>query len=229
VRLGVVLVLLLAACERTPNRELDLDLIKVHGAHLATDTVGEGKFVEQATFVLVDAENTGGEGAYITLAGELIDAGGAATGTLAPQSLWIPSHDSRTFALVDSEHKPRPATKTARVKVRGANMSSPAPLVRIEELHSFDDHGHAVVQAYVVNDSNRIGLVMVIASFHDATDRPIQRPFQLVKIGPKHDGEPGNCLDADSRDDPQHSKCPIRFIGPAGSKTGTMFVGDIQY
>ena len=37
-------------------------------ARLRTDTVGEGEFAPPATFVLVDAENTGAEGAYVTLA-----------------------------------------------------------------------------------------------------------------------------------------------------------------
>ena len=73
-----LLVLALVGCEAKQMRDLDLDKIDVsRDAKLRTDTVGEGTTESQATFVLVDAENTGKEGAYITLNGELADAGGS--------------------------------------------------------------------------------------------------------------------------------------------------------
>ena len=222
------LAVLAIGCERTPKRELALDRIEVQGAHLRTDTVGEGQYIDTATFVLVDAKNTAAEGAYITLAGELIDASGAAVGSLVPQSLWIPSQESRTFALVDSERKARPTTKSARAKVRGATVLPP-PLARIEELHSFDDHGQLVVQAYLVNDSNRDGQIMVIGSFHDASGRPMTRPFDVVKIKGAHPGEPGRCPSSDSDKLPMASKCSVQFIGPKGAVRGTIFVGDTVY
>src|SRR5215212_5911070 len=91
---------LLAACsKREPAANLDLDLIKIAGEpRLRTDTVGAGRFVDTATFVLVDAENTAAQGAHVTLAGDLLDPAGAVIGTLNPQSLWIPAHESRMFA-----------------------------------------------------------------------------------------------------------------------------------
>lgn len=229
-RVGPLLVLVLAACgETTPKRELDLDLIHVsNNARMTSDSVGEGKFVEQATFVLVDAENTAGEGAYVTLGGELVGTGGAVVGKLIAQSIWVPAHESRTFALVDTERKERPDAKTARIKVRGALVSA-APTAHIEELHSFDSHDQLIVQAYLVNEANRTGTVVVVASFHDATDHPITRPFQVVKIGAKDDGTPGACPDAASSWLPVVSRCTIQFIGPPGAKRGTMFVSDISY
>ncbi len=227
----LVAALVAAACEHpTPKRELDLDLIHVPGpARMRTDTVGEGKFVGTATFVLVDAENAASEGAYVTLGGELIDASGVAIGALNSQSLWIPAHESRTFALVDAERKPRPSTTSARVKVRGALVPKDPPTVRIEDFHSFDDHGQIVVAAYLVNDANREGQAMAIAAFYDANDKPLTRPFSVLKIGPKREGAPGRCPDASEKDVPQASRCTVQFVGPPGAKRGMIFVGDISY
>src|ERR1700733_9241141 len=71
-----------------PARNLDLDAIRVSpDARLRTDTVGGGPFASNASFVLVDAENTAAEGAHVTLGGELTDAAGAPLGELNSQSL----------------------------------------------------------------------------------------------------------------------------------------------
>src|SRR5215510_15480241 len=84
--LGVALAagLGLAGCTHgKPARNLDLDLIRVSpDARLRTDTVGDGQFASNASFVLVDAENTAAEGAYVTLGGELTDTAGALVGEL---------------------------------------------------------------------------------------------------------------------------------------------------
>ena len=74
----------------------------------------------------------------------------------------------------------------------------------------FDDYGKSVVQANLVNDADRIGQIMVIASFHDASGQPMTRPFEMIAIGRK-----------ETR--------PVQFVGPPGSKTGTIFVGDVVY
>lgn len=200
------------ACRRTePARNLDLDLIRVSGdARMRTDRVGDGELQDAATFVLVDAENRGGEGAYVTLGGSLVDAGGADAGALKPQSLWVPAGASRTFALVDSERKPRPAATSARIEVRGALVPLDPPRARIEELHSFVDEGRVVVQAYLVNDADRLGKIVVIGAFHDDANRPMTRPFDLVEIDAK-------------------ARRVVRFVGPPDSRRGTIFVGDTVY
>src|SRR5262249_60360780 len=90
-------------------RSVDLDAIRISGdARMRTDVVGDGKFASTSSFVLVDAENTAAEGAYVTLGGAFTDAAGATVGQLKSQSLWVPAHESRTFALVDSERVARP-------------------------------------------------------------------------------------------------------------------------
>jgi hypothetical protein len=194
-----------------PARQLDLDAIRITGdARLRTDTVGEKSFASQATFVLVDAQNTAGEGAYVTLGGDLTSSAGEVLGHLKPQSLWIPGGEARTFALVDTERQPRPASASARIVVRGALIPDEPPKARITDLHVFDDYGKTVVQANLVNDAERMGQIMVIASFHDAEGRPMTRPFQMVEID-------------------KTEKRPVQFVGPQGSKTGTIYVGDVIY
>jgi hypothetical protein len=200
------------ACRRSePARSLDLELIRVSGdARMRTDTVGDGAFQDTATFVLVDTENRAAEGAYVTLGGALVDDGGAVAGALKPQSLWVPAGASRTFALVDAERKPRPAARSARIEVRGALVPTDPPRARIDELHSFVDQDRIIVQAYLVNDADRAGRIVVIGAFHDDANRPMTRPFEIIEIAAR-------------------SREVVRFIGPPRSKRGTIFVGDVVY
>jgi hypothetical protein len=194
-----------------PARNLDLDQIRITGdARLRTDTVGDGKFASTASFVLVDAENAGTEGAYVTLGGDLADAAGTKVGVLKAQSLWIPAHEVRTFALVDSQRVPRPTAAGARIKVYGAVIPDEPPRAQISDLHSFDDRGKIVVQAYLVNAADRAGQIMVIGSFHDGHGQPMTRPFQMIDIA--------------ARD-----RRVVQFVGPPGSTRGTIFVGDEIY
>jgi hypothetical protein len=202
-----------AACSGggTKSRELDHDLIEVTpDAKLRTDTIGEGKFAEQATFVLVDAENHGTEGAYVTLGGELADGSGAVLGELRPQSLWLPPGEQRTFALVDRERKPRPSAAAARILVRGANIPTTPPPARVDAQREVVDEGRIVVQGTLHNDASRAGQITVIASFHDADHKPMTRPFSLVRVE-------------------ANGSTAVQFVGPPGSQHGTIFVGDTLY
>jgi hypothetical protein len=204
--LGVV------ACGRSkPARSLSLDAIRVSSdARMRTDIVGDGKFASTATFVLVDAENTAADGAYVTLGGELADPGGAIVGELKSQSLWVPAHESRTFALVDRARVARPTATAARIKIQGALIPDEPPRAYIADLHAFDDRGKIVVQAFLVNRADRPGQIMVIGSFHDAHDQPMTRPFQMIDV-------------------PANDKRVVQFVGPDGSTHGTIFVGDVVY
>lgn len=217
----IALIAASAACSKNENasKQLDVNSIEViDNARLRTDTVGEAQFASVSTFVLVDAKNPTPEGAYVTLAGELLGDAGAKIGTLKAQSLWIPSGETRTYALIDSERVPRPATTSAKIVVTGALVTRDGPRMRVTEQHTFVDKyteadkpvSRIVVQANVVNDAPRIGKAIVIASFHGADGRPMTRPFQTVEL------------------DVSKTKT-IQFVGPAGSVTGTIFLGDIVY
>lgn len=177
---------------------------------MRTDVVGDGQFASTATFVLVDVENGAAEGAYITLGGELTDQAGAPVGQLKLSSLWVPAHEIRTFALVDSERVARPTASAARIKVAGSLIPDEPPRARIADLHAFDDRGKIVVAAYLDNTADRPGQIMVIGAFHDAHGQPMTRPFQLVDVA-------------------AHARQVVQFVGPVGSTRGTIFVGDVVY
>lgn len=205
------LVLLLLACNAPTSRELDHELIEVSSdARLRTDTVGEGKFEEQATFVLVDAENHATEGAYVTLDGELATKDGEVIGGLRAQSLYVPPGERRTFALVDRERKPRPTAAAARIHVRGASIPKTPPAAHVDQIHELVDQGRIVVQGTLHNDAARAAQIMVIATFYDDTHHPMTRPFSMVR------------LDASSQS-------AVQFVGPPDSKHATIFVGDAVY
>jgi hypothetical protein len=202
----------LAACSKSAApRKLDPSLIDVStDARMRTDIVGDGEFTDTATFVLVDAKNSSADGAYVTLGGELTDATGARVSDLTLVSLWIPAHETRTYALVDTERKPRPTATAARIHMRGAQIPVSPPTAHVEDVHAFDDSGRIVVNGTLVNEADRDGIVMVIGSFHDADHRPIKRPFQMIDIAAKH-------------------STTVQFIGPLGSKQGEIYVGDMIY
>jgi hypothetical protein len=207
----LVLLLALASCAKSKSRQLDLDFVRVStDARLRTDTVGEGKFEENATFVLVDADNTSKEGAYITLAGQLANPDGTIIGQLRSQSIYIPGGETRTFALVDKERKPRPEATRARIEIRGAMIPASLPPYRVASLKEYEQDGKIIAQGILENDADRAGNIMVVASFHDAEGRPMTRPFALVRIA-------------------AHDKQPVQFVGPVGSKHGTIFAGESVY
>lgn len=217
----VLLLIALVACSKSEStsKQLDPTVIEVvDNARLRTDTVGDGKFQSESTFVLVDAKNPTSDGAYITLAGDLLGDGGTKVGTLKAQSLWVPAGETRTFALVDSERVPRPATTSAKIVVTGALVTHDPPRMEITDLHTFVDKttengkpiSRVVAQASLLNRANRIGKVIVIASFHGEDGRPITRPYQVLELD-------------------RLAATNVQFVGPAGSTTGTIFVGDIIY
>ena len=210
-KIGLGLGLGLGACEAAPSpRQLDHGSIQVvPGARVRTDRIGDGEFAETATFVLVDADNAGSDGAYVTLGGELSDEAGAQLGVLKPQSLWIPAGGTRTFALVDDQRKPRPGVAHARFVVRGALTGEP-PLAHVDHVREIPDDRKIVLQGSLVNDADREGTAVVIAAFHDAQGMLMTRPYSLVALHP-------------------HGTDPIQFVGPYGSTHGTLFVGDLVY
>jgi hypothetical protein len=204
-----VAIAIAGACDRSPTpRQLDLDLVTVGGARLRTDVVGSEQFAERATFVLVDADNQSDDGAYVTLAGQLM-AGSAVAGDLTPQSLWVPAHGERTFALVDSKRMARPDADGGRIMVRGAAVDTP-PVARVDDVKDMDDYGKRVVQGELVNEADRPGTAVVIASFHDAHGKPMTRPFELVPMT-------------------ANGRQAVQFVGPVGSVKGEMYVGDVVY
>ncbi|MGE0872845.1 MAG: hypothetical protein AB7P03_30095 [Kofleriaceae bacterium] len=218
----MLIALVLVSCGKsTPARELDLDLIKIPGAaNLRTDTVGDAQFASVSTFVLVDAQNTATQGAYVTLGGQLTDGTSTVVGELKPQSLWIPAGELRTFALVDSERVPRPRASAARILVHGAMVPESPPRVRVSGVRTFGEQNRTIVEGKLVNEAQRLAQAMVIASFYDVHGQLMTRPFQLIVVDPQ-----GRMQAVDAKDPTE----VVRFVGPPGSSRATMFVGDIIY
>ena len=202
--------LAVAACERTtPLRRVDRALISVSPKQtIRTDELVDAG--RRGTFVLVDVDNRGDVEALVTLTGHWEDASGVTLGPLRRETLRIPPAGRRTFALVDAALAERPAAAIARIDVIDAAVPANPPTVRILEGKVYTDQGRAVVAGYVSNSSGRAGKAVVIAGFHDADGKPMTRPFTLFEIG-------------------GHTRLPVRFVGPPGSRTAYIFVGDVVY
>ena len=207
---AVFVLLALAACEKSANKLLDLDKIVVTGdARLRTDTVGAGEFARKAMFVLVDAENTSGDGAIVTLGGQLTDGSGAKVSEFKPMSLWIPAGETRTYALVDRTQEPRQAN-AAHVVVSSATIPPFPPTAHVDQIRELADNGNLVVQGVLHNDADKRGQIEVIASFHGVDGRPMTRPFTVLLLQ-------------------AHADQPVQFVSPPGAAHGTIFVGDVNY
>jgi len=205
-----LLLLLLVACDKPSRKQLDLDLVKITGeGKLRTDVIGDD-IQETATFVLVDAQNTSTDGAYITLAGDLADAGGAQVAEFKASSLWVPAGESRTFALVDRERKPRPTAIAAKIVVRSGTIPETPPPATVDQIREIEDDGKLVVQGTLHNRAPRRGMIVVIASFHGADGRPMTRPFSVLHV-------------------PANTDQSVQFVSTPGAKHGTIYVGEMSY
>jgi len=211
----VVLAVLLGCGKPVETRDRQLDhaaILVTTDAKMRTDVVGGGAFAETSTFVLVDAKNTTSEGAYVTLIGALADAAGVKVATLKAQSLWIPAGESRTFALVDEQREPRPTAVAASVEVIGAVVTGYAPVAKLSDVKQLDDGDKVIMQGMLENPSDRAAKIIVISAFHDALvgGTPMTRPFDYIALEAKQ-------------------KVGVQFVGPKGSKRGSLFIGDEAY
>lgn len=175
---------------------------------VATGPVGAGEEQREATFVLVDVINDSEVDVMVTLRGALVDDTGVAVGTLTEQALRIPARGGRrTFAMVDSEAEARPGATSARLTVFGAaEMRAPAPVV-ITDGHVYDDRGRAVVAGYVVNETDQEISAVVIGGFYDEDGRPMKRPSTAFRLA-------------------AGGKRGVQFVGPDGSRSAYLFVGE---
>jgi len=201
----------LAGCERTARLEhVDPSELAI-GPQITirTDDVGHDQFARPTTFALVSADNHGDRPATVTLGGVLVDGDGHEVGRLRAESLWIPAHGRRTFALVDDRDQVRPTAVTAHVDLRGATRPRHDEVIRVEQGHVWKDNGRVVATAMIVNTADRPCTAVVLAGFHDASGAPMARPFSVFPIGAKIER-------------------PARFVGPPGSTNGYIFIGQLR-
>ena len=204
-----------AGCQKRADRDeraVGFGLVRLDTArmHLRHDRVGHGKWASEASFVLVDAENTHAQDLLVTVGGELVDGQGEPVGGLRPASLRIPAGGVRTFALVDGEQAVRARATSARVRVLGAHEPGYAPPVQVTDGHVFPDGDRVVVTARVRNTADRPVRVLVLGGFYDRDGVPMQRPFTDMHLlgGASHTAQ---------------------FVGPPGSAKGYIFIGDLVY
>ena len=210
-RAVVLLLIVLAGCPRPPDEVTQVDhaLIAISPKlSVRTDPVGDSG--QTATFVLVDADNHATQELLVTLTGDLTDAHGAVVGHLRKDELRIPPGGRRTFALFDDHIAPRPSASGAKIEVASATVPiGPAPM-HVTDGHVYTDQGRAIAAAYVVNDSGVAGKAIVIAGFYDADGKPMTRPWTIYELG-------------------AGARRTAQFVGPVGSKSAYIFIGETAY
>ena len=205
----------LAGCKREASwskDELPHDQVDVVTEKMLVKSgeVGHDQWKSDATYVLVEARNESDRDAEVTLGGALTAADGSALSALRKESIRIPAGGSRLFALVDGEQLARPEARSARIDVLGALPVEYAPPYQVTDGHVYSDQGRAVVAGNVINTADRPGSAVIVAAFFDADGKPMQRPSTVFK------------LDA-------HGKRGTQFVGPAGSKSAYLFIGEVNY
>ena len=172
--------------------------------------VGHDQWKSDATYVLVEARNESDRDAEVTLGGALTAADGATVSPLRKESIRIPAGGSRLFALVDAEQLARPQATSARIDVLGAMPVDYAPPYVVTDGHVYSDQGRAVVAGNVINTAERPGTAVVVAAFFDGEGRPMQRPSTVFKLDAK-------------------GKRGTQFVGPPGSVSAYLFIGEVSY
>ena len=200
-----------AGCPRLADEPAQVDhkLVAVSPTvTVRTDPVGDAG--GSATFVLVDADNHADRELLVRLTGDLTDAHGAVVSHLRADELRIPPGGRRTFALVDDNLTARPTATGATIAVDSAIIPTGRTAMRITDGHVYTDQGRAIAAAYVVNDADVPGKAIVIAGFHDAAGKPMTRPWTIFQLG-------------------AGAKQTAQFVGPPGSTTAYIFVGETSY
>ncbi|MBK9069661.1 MAG: hypothetical protein IPL79_01430 [Myxococcales bacterium] len=199
-------------CKRASDLRVEKREAVVLGTKLAVRTAplgvtGEGA---AATFALVTASNQGDVPLVVVLDGQLLDAGGAVVGNLRPDELRVPARGQRVFALVDDALAARPSATTARATVRRAFVDEEPPPMSLTEAHAYVDNDRVVLAANLVNHIAKPAHVVVIAAYLDRDASPLTRPFLVMTIGAQ-------------------ATLPVRMVGPVGSTSGMLYLGEILY
>lgn len=203
----------LVACKRSASEQRQenrsavtvSDLVTIRTSQLGVD--GKGPL---ATSALVSANNASAQPLIVVLEGDLVDAEGHKVATLRPDELRIPAHGSRLFALVDDGLAARPTATAARIVVRRAFIDQEPEPMAISDAHVYLDDERVVLAANLRNLEAKPAHAVVIGAFFDGNGAPMTRPFQVLTIG-------------------RETTFPIRMVGPKGSATGMLYLGEILY
>jgi len=201
-----------AACAEAPAARMDVDRAQIEivtdSVALKTGAVGEARWKTQATYALVEARNHSEKDLEVTLAGHLV--GGDEKWPVRRESLRIPAGGSRLFALVDDKQAARPQATGARPEVVGAMAVGYSPPFMVTDGKVVMDQGRAVAAAYLTNTAKRVGSVILIGAFFDQAGLPLGRTSTLFRM----DGG---------------GKRGVQLVGPTGSRSAYLFVGEYVY
>jgi len=200
VRRALYLVLLVACAKPAAKVDDDPKTAAVRDSVVKKGPIGTGA-PEEASYALVDVENTSAVDRLVTLGGKLGPA------TLGADELRIPAHAVRTFALVADKPVPDGAAPAFEV-THAVALDYPAP-VTASDLQ--DKKGDLfVATAKVKNTVERAASVVVACTFYDAAGKILTRPFTVLELAGS-------------------AEQPVRFEGPKEAEKAIIFVGQVAY
>jgi hypothetical protein len=202
---------LLAGCpqeagERPSPGAVTLDERRV----VITGPVGLGSEEIEASYALLEARNTSERDIVAAVGGHLVDGAGATLGPASAEVLRIPAGGSRMFALVDQERRRLPSAAGVEAEVVAARFARRAPVVTVSGGMVHGDGGRAVAEGYVESSGRGAATVVVIAGFYDRAGAPLMRRATAFR------------LDAGARR-------AVQLVGPEGSASASLFLGDVGY
>jgi hypothetical protein len=138
---------------------------------------------QDATYVLVQAENGSKEPRQVALKGELVNLSGVTIAKLFPDELLIPPGERRTFALVAGGvfHD----AHTAAIRVAAAIESKHEPFTKVTEVKTERGPKGLIAVVTVANTHKGLAVATVIATFYDKDGKIISRPFAPVQMAGK--------------------------------------------
>lgn len=163
---------------------------------------------QRGTYALVDIENRTAEDRLVSANGDILDVEGKVIGALGFDEVVIPAGKSRTFALTAAQEHPHAAG--ARVHVRGALAVDDRQPLAVGAVKLQDTADGKLVTATIVNRHDRTAIVNVLASFHDATGRILERPWQRRQVNAK-------------------SSVEVKFPAPSSTTVADVYTGDAIY
>jgi hypothetical protein len=163
---------------------------------------------QDATYVLVDAENGTAEDRAVSLEGTLVDAAGNELSRLYLEELRMPAHEKRTFALVAAGNVPQ--AKSARLRVRAAPVAKDPPVAIVRELKQERGPTGLVATPTLENKMSKQALATIIVTFYDADGKILARPFAPVQLNPRATNS-------------------WTFTGPLQATRAVAFIGDAAF
>jgi hypothetical protein len=163
---------------------------------------------QDATYVLVEAENGSPEPRLVSLEGDLLDASGKLLSHLYVEELRVPAKDRRVYALVAAGTFPQAAS--AKLRVRAAPVAKDEPIATVSELTTQRQATGLVASATIENKLPKVAIATILVAFYDANGKIVARPFAPVQLNPR-------------------STRTFTFTGPQSASRAVAFIGDSAF